>query len=295
MTVRREWLEKDYYDILGVDRAATERAIKTAYRKLAQQSHPDNNPGDEAAEARFRDVAEAYDVLADPKERAEYDQARDAFARGAYAGGPGGGAHTQYVRVEDIGDIFGGFGGIGDLFGGAGRRSRAGSDIEAAVSLTFHEALAGVTKKVDIAGRVVTVKVPAGIDDGAKIRLRGKGAPGAGGGPPGDLYVRVGVASHPIFSRKGRNLSVEVPITFAEAALGAKVIVPTLDGTVTVKVPPGTQPGRTLRVSGKGVTTPKGVGDLMVTVTVAVPESITDEQRDLLTKFAESEPNPRNP
>lgn len=286
--IRREWLEKDYYQVLGVDRSTTERDIKKTYRKLAQQYHPDNNPGDEAAEQRFRDITEAYDVLTDPKVRSEYDQARDAFARGAYAGGPGGG--TEYVRVEDIGDLgdlLGGFGGFGDMFGRRG--PQGGGDIEAEAGLTFHEAISGTTKTLNLAGRTVKVKVPAGVDDGARIRVRGKGQPGARGGPAGDLFVRVRVGSHPIFGRKGRHLTLEAPITFAEAALGADIAVPTLDGKVTLRIPPGTQTGRTFRVSGRGVKTPAGTGDLLVTVTVRVPESLTDEERDLIAKVAELE------
>ncbi|MEX2322661.1 MAG: DnaJ C-terminal domain-containing protein [Acidimicrobiia bacterium] len=284
--IRREWLEKDYYQVLGVDRSTTERDIKKAYRKLAQQYHPDNNPDDEAAEQRFRDVTEAYGVLTDPKVRAEYDQAREAFARGAYAGGPGGG--TEYIRVEDLGDLgdlLGGFGGFGDMFGRRG--PQGGADLEAAIDLTFHEAIAGTTKTLNIAGKTVKVKMPAGVDDGARIRVRGKGHPGARGGQPGDLFVRVRVGSHPIFGRKGKQLTLEAPITFAEAALGADIAVPTLDGKVTLRIPPGTQTGRTFRVSGKGVKTPSATGDLLVTVTVRVPEKSTDEQRDLIAKLAE--------
>jgi molecular chaperone DnaJ len=298
ITVRREWLEKDYYEVLGVERTAADRDIKRAYRKLAQQYHPDNNPDSGDAETRFREVTEAYDVLSDPKVRAEYDQARDAFAHGAWAGGPGG--RTQYVQVDDLGDIlggFGGFGGLGDLFGQSARARgpRKGQDIETEIGLSFHEAVAGVTKTITVGGRSVSVKIPAGIDDGARIRLRGKGGAGADGGPAGDLYVKVSVGSHPIFHRSGRHLEVEAPITFTEAALGARISVPTLDGKVTLKVPPGTQSGKTFRVTGKGVETPKGTGDLLVTVTVVVPESLTDEQRDLLGRLAETDDgsNPR--
>jgi molecular chaperone DnaJ len=300
-TVRREWLEKDYYGVLGVDRAATTGDIKKAYRKLAQRYHPDNNPDDTAAETRFREVTEAYDVLADPKARAEYDQARDAFSRGAWAGGPGG--RTQYVRVDDVGDLgdllggLGGFGGLGDLFGRgrAGSGPRKGADVETDLSLSFHEGVAGATKTVQAGGRSVQVKVPPGIENGARIRLRGKGGPGEDGGPAGDLYVRVHVAPHPIFRRAGKNLEVEVPITFTEAALGARIAVPTLDGKVTLKIPPGTPPGKTFRVTGKGVATPKGTGDLLVTVTVEVPETLSAEQRELLTRLADldEQSNPR--
>jgi molecular chaperone DnaJ len=299
VTVRREWLEKDYYEVLGVDRAAGERDIKKAYRRLAQQYHPDNNPDDASSESRFRDITEAYDVLSDPKARAEYDQARDAFARGAWAGGPGG--STQYVRVDDIGDLgdlgdlfggVGGFGGLGDIFG-RGRSTRGpqrGGDIEGEVSLTFHEAVSGATRSLEISGpdgpRTVQVKIPPGVDDGERIRVRGKGQPGSNGGPRGDLLVRVRAGTHPVFRRSGKNLEIEVPITFAEATLGANITVPTLHGTVTLKVPPGTPSGKTFRVRNKGVTTPKATGDLLVTVTVAVPDTLSDEQREAVLRLA---------
>lgn len=306
MTIRREWLDHDYYAVLGVERTAPAKDIKKAFRALAQQYHPDNNPGDAAAESRFKDVNQAYEVLSDPKTRAEYDEARDAVARGAYVGGPGGG--TQYVRVEDLGDLgdlFGGaggtFGGLGDLFGG-GRRPRSpqpGGDLETEVSLSFHEAIDGAARVLTVSGpegrREVQVNVPAGINDGARIRLKGKGRPGAQGGPPGDLFVMVHVGRHPVFSRKGKDLKIRVPVTMVEAALGAAITVPTLSGSVTVKIPPGTQHGATLRVSGRGITTAKGTGDLLVTIEVRVPEHLDDAQRTLLERLRdlETEASPR--
>lgn len=305
MTVRREWLEKDYYADLGVAKDASAKDIKRAYRKLAQQYHPDTTQGDPAKEAKFKEVNEAYSVLSDEQTRSEYDQARDAFARGAHAGGfPGGGGSTQYVTVEDLGDLFGGagggfFGGLGDLFGRGARTRGAqpGADLEAEVSLTFHEAISGATRTLTTdTGRSVQVKIPAGVNDGARIRVKGRGSPGMGGGPPGDLYVRVRAASHPVFGRSGRDLRLDVPITFTEAALGADVTVPTLDGTVTLRIPEGTSSGRKFKVSGKGVSTPSGTGDLIVTVTVAVPSHLDDEQRALLEKLRahESDHNPRD-
>ena len=305
MTIRREWLDHDFYAVLGVDRTAPAKDIKKAFRALAQQYHPDNNPGDATAESRFKDVNQAYEVLSDPKTREEYDQARDAFARGAYMGGtPGRG--TQYVRIEDLGDIgdlfgsgAGRFGGLGDLFGGGGRRTRspqAGSDVEAEVSLSFHEAIDGASRVLAVDGpggrREVQVNVPAGVNDGARIRLKGKGHPGVNGGPPGDLYVKVRTARHPVFSRSGKDLKVKVPITMVEAALGAAITVPTLTGTVTVKVPAGTQHGTTLRVSGRGVVTTKGTGDLLVVIEVRVPEHLDAAQRDLLERLRQIEPDP---
>jgi molecular chaperone DnaJ len=308
VTIRREWLEHDYYAVLGVDRTAAAKDIKKAFRALAQQYHPDNNPGDAQAESRFKDVNQAYEILSDPKVRVEYDQARDALARGAYVGGPGGGG-AQYVRIEDLGDIgdlFGSgggmFGGLGDLFGG-GRRTRgpqAGGDLASEVSLSFHEAIEGVTRVLTVDGpegrREVPVKIPAGVNDGARIRLRGRGRPGNNGGPAGDLYVTVHAARHPLFARSGRDLRINVPITITEAALGAAITVPTLAGTVTVRVPPGTQHGTTMRVTGRGVATGKGTGDLLVTLEVRVPEHLDDAQRSLLERLRslESETNPRS-
>ena len=231
MTVRREWMEKDYYAVLGVEQSAADRDIKKAYRKLAHQYHPDNNPGDEVSESRFKEIGEANQVLSDPKTRKEYDQAREAFARGAWAGGPSGTHNTQYVHVEDLGDLFGGggFGGFGDLFGRRGRPGpQKGGDLESDVSLSFHEAISGTTRTLTVDGpsgtREVQVKIPAGVDDGARIRVRGKGLPGANGGGTGDLYVRVRVAKHPIFARSGRNLKVHLPLSFVDAALGTEVI-----------------------------------------------------------------------
>jgi molecular chaperone DnaJ len=304
--VRREWLEKDYYQILGVDRGASEKEITAAYRRLAKKHHPDNNPGDAAAEARFKEVSEANAVLSDPEQRSQYDQAREMFARGTFVGDPGGGA--QYVRIDDLGDLsdlFGGglFGGLGDLFGAGGRRSqprsRRGGDVEAEVSLSFHEAVQGATRTLTVQGpdgrRQVTVKVPAGVSDGARIRLRGQGQPGRQGGPAGDLYVRVHAGDHPLFARAGQDLKVRVPISFTEAALGADIAVPTLEGKVTLRVPPGTSSGRTFRVKGKGVATAKGTGDLLVTVEVAVPGDLSPEARSLLEQLrrAEEGHNPR--
>lgn len=298
--MRREWLEKDYYADLGVSKSASAKEIKRAYRKLAQQYHPDTTAGDPASEAKFKEVNEAYSVLSDHKTRAEYDEAREAFVRGAYAGGPGG--STQYVTIDDLGDLFGGggggvFGGLGDLFGRGARAPQPGADIEAEVSLSFHEAISGTTRSFGVdGGRPLEVKIPAGVNDGARIRFRGKGRPGSIGGPPGDLYVRVRAGSHPVFGRSGKDLKLEVPITFTEAALGTKITVPTLDGSVTLRIPEGTPSGKKFKVSSKGVETAKGTGDLIVTVTVAVPETLDDEQRALLEKLQayEADKNPRD-
>ena len=304
--MRKEWLEKDYYAVLGVSKDASDKDIKKAYRKLARKYHPDSNPDDPAAEAKFKEVNEAYEVLSDPETRKEYDHARQM---GYFVGGPEGA--SQYVRVEDLfgSGGFGGatsiedlLGGLGDLFGGGrtGRRRprpARGADLQADLTLTFHEALAGVTKDLEVGGRRVKVKIPKGVADGTKIRLRGKGAPGRAGGPPGDLYVRIHVAEHPLFKRKGkRDLAITVPITFPEAALGAVVEVPTLEGSTRIRIPPGTPSGKTFRVKGKGVETDKGRGDLLVTVEIDVPKDLGPEERELLERFAEltKDRNPRS-
>lgn len=298
--MRKEWLETDYYDVLGVPKDASRQDIKKAYRKLARENHPDSNKDDPDAEARFKRLNEAYDVLGDEETRKEYDHARDM---GYFVGGPGGA--QQYVRVEDLfggsgrggGSPFDVFSGerLSDLFGRPVSRPRPGRDVAADLSLSFHEAISGATKQVTIDGRPVTVKIPKGVDDGTRIRLKGKGKPGARGGPAGDAYVTVHVADHPVFARSGRNLGITVPITFPEAALGAEIEVPTLEGSVRLRIPAGTASGKTFRVSGRGVETSKGRGDLLVTVEVTVPKNLTEEQRALLEKFQDDDPedNPR--
>jgi len=291
--MRKEWLETDYYTVLGVPKDASAKDIKKAYRNLAQKFHPDKNPGDAVAEQSFKQLNEAYDVLGDEETRKEYDHAREM---GYFVGGPGGG--QQYVRVEDIfgggggsrarGGPFDLFGDVGDLFQQAQpRRPRpqAGRDLSAETSISFHDAISGTVKELSVNGSHVKVKIPQGIEDGARIRVRGKGEPGANGGPAGDLYVKVRTASHPLFGRSGTNLTITVPITFVEAALGADIDVPTLGGTVRLRIPPGTPNGKTFRVAGRGVTSAKGTGDLLVTVEVVVPRELNDEQRALLEEF----------
>jgi len=301
--MRKEWLEKDYYATLGVSKTASSKEIKKAFRKLAREFHPDNNPDDAVAEARFKEINEAYDTLSDNDERKEYDHAREM---GYFVGDPGG--HQQYVRVEDL---FGGqasaggggfqdlLGGLGDLFGQGQRqyqpRPAAGRNLQADLSLTFHEALASTTKTINVDGRNVKVKVPQGISDGTKVRLAGKGEPGSNGGPAGDLFVRIHVAEHPVFERSGkRDLKIDVPVTFSEAALGAVIQVPTLDGVTKIRVPRGTQGGTVMKVSGKGVETSSGTGDLLATLRVTVPTELSDEERELLEAFRD-ERAPDNP
>jgi molecular chaperone DnaJ len=295
--MRKEWLDTDYYAVLGVEKDASAKQIKQAYRKLAQQYHPDTNAGDPGAEGRFKQVNEAYEVLGDAEARKEYDHVRDM---GYFVGGPGG--DQQYVRVDDLfggggGSPFDLFGGIGDLFGRSGaHRPRAGQDLSSEIGLTFHEGIAGTTRTLNLNGRAVKVKIPKGVANGARIKLKGKGGSGRDGGPPGDLYVTVRVAAHPVFGRNGKHLTITVPITFPEAALGAEIRVPTLAGTVRLRIPAGTPSGKTFRVRGHGVEAADGSkGDLLVTVEVVVPTGLTDEQKTVLERYRDEQPgeNPR--
>lgn len=299
---QRDWAEKDYYAILGVSKTASEADIKKTYRKLAQKYHPDANPGDKRAKERFKEISQAYDVLSDAKTRKEYDQFRQMLQAGfvGFPGGAGGGARR--VRIEDLSDLFSGSGAedlFGDtLFGGmfGGGRRRRGADLETSTRLGFEEALQGATVSLRLRDprspeeRSVKVRIPAGVTDGARIRVPGKGGASPGGGQPGDLYVNVSVEAHPIFGRKGRDLTLSLPITFAEAALGAVVDVPTLNGErVKLKIPAGTQPGKVFRLRGKGAGTDGARSDLLVTVSVAVPSKLSKDSKDLLKRFAETQ------
>ncbi|MGE3286060.1 MAG: molecular chaperone DnaJ [Pseudonocardia sp.] len=377
---QRDWIEKDFYRELGVSSTATADEIKKAYRKLARELHPDANPGDAQAEARFKSVSEAYGVLSDTEKRREYDETRALFAGGGPrmpGGGFGGGygrAGTQGFDVGDLGDLFGrasagsGAGpGLGDLFGmfgggGTGRtstRSQRGADAESELRIDFVQAVKGAEVPIRLTspgrcercggtgarpgspprpcptcdgmglvshnqgsfgfsepcrdcrgtGRIIddpcpecggdgtttrtrslTVRVPAGVDDGQRIRLAGQGEPGRGGAPAGDLYVKVHVTPHRLFGRSPRNsddITLTVPVTFAELALGGTITVPTLDGTVTLKVPAGTASGRTFRVRGRGVQRRTGkAGDLLVTVEVAVPARVDGTAKEALEAYA---------
>ncbi|HEX2046454.1 MAG TPA: DnaJ C-terminal domain-containing protein [Acidimicrobiales bacterium] len=287
MAVQTEWLEKDYYALLGVPETASEQDITRAYRRLARELHPDVNPDKPDAEERFKEVSSAYDVLGDPAKRKEYDELRQlAKAPTGRFEDDGGGFRVRFTTADDLSDLgdLGGLGDLfGDLFGSAGRqatRARRGPDVEAEVALSFEEAVTGVERKVGKA----TVRIPAGIEDGQLIRVPGQGGPGANGGPPGDLYVTVRVAPHRLFGRDGPHLTLRIPVTFAEGALGADIRVPTLQGEpVTLRLPPGTPSGKTFRVRGKGV---PGRGDLLVTVEVAVPKRLTEAQRRAVEELA---------
>jgi len=358
MPAQREWLEKDYYEVLGVPSTATDKEITRAYRKLAKQFHPDANPG---SEDRFKEISAAYDVLGDEEKRKEYDEVRrlGAAGLGGFGGGFGGPGGATF-RVEDLGDLGDLFGGLGGVFGGGGRRGRTGprrgADVEAELHLSFEDAVRGVTTSVHVAGearcetcggsgaapgtspktcpqchgtgalednqglfslsricptcsgrgtvietpcptcrgsgvtrrtREVKVRVPAGVEDGQRIRVKGRGAPGRANGPAGDLYVVVHVGTHALFGRKGRNLTLTVPVTFAEAALGTTVTVPTLDEPVTLRIPPGTSSGQAFRVKGRGVPgAGRRGGDLLVTTDVTVPKKLNQAQRAAVEALA---------
>lgn len=288
---QRDWAEKDYYKILGVSKDATKEDIKRAYRKLAQKHHPDANKGDSSAESRFKEVSEAHATLSHDDKRKQYDQMRRLVEAGGeriYGFGPDQGGGVR-VNVGDMSDLFGreGAGSVfEDLLGGLGFRNqgRPGRDLETEVSLSFEEAMSGTTVTLP---QKTKVRIPPGVGDGARIRAAGKGEASARGGAPGDMYVRVSVREHPLFTRSGPgDLVVTVPVTWPEAALGTKVEVPTLDGSVTVRVPAGTRNGKTLRVRGRGAPKPKGgKGDLLVKVDVHVPQKLSREEKKLVQEL----------
>ncbi|MEV7694229.1 DnaJ C-terminal domain-containing protein [Microbacterium sp. NPDC089189] len=318
----QDWFDKDFYAVLGVSKDVADADLKKTYRKLARKYHPDSNQGDAAAEAKFKEISEAYAVLSDKEQREEYDQIRamgsgarftaggqnaggfeDVFSR--FGQGRGGGR----VDPDDFGDFFsmfdrGGSGGFGSgRFGqttggyrGFGGPSK-GADVTARTTLDFATAVGGETISLQGEdGKPFKVKIPAGVSDGQKIRLRGRGRPSPDGGEAGDIVVQVAVRPHPVFTRDGLNLRLTVPITFTEATLGATIEVPTLGGeTVRLRVAPGTPSGRVLRVKGRGVHTQKGTGDLLAEVQVAVPTHLDDAAREALERFQELEPqeNPR--
>jgi molecular chaperone DnaJ len=379
---QRDWIEKDFYRELGVDSGASADEIKKAYRKLARELHPDANPGDAKAEARFKAVSEAYGVLSDENKRREYDETRALFAGGGGAGFPGGfpgGFDPGGGQPFDIGDIFGRSGaagadpGLGDLLGGLfgnragsggrapGARAQRGADVESELRIDFGQAVRGAEVPIRLSspgrcercggtgsrpgsaprqcptcggvglvsrsqgafafsepcrdcrgtGRIIddpcpecagdgvstrtrslTVRVPPGVQDGQRVRLARQGEPGRGGAPAGDLYVKVHVTPHPLFGRSPRNsddLTLTVPVTYPELALGSTLTVPTLESPVSLRIPPGTASGRTFRVRGRGVERRDGRrGDLLVTVEVAVPTQLDDAAIEALQAYAEA-------
>jgi molecular chaperone DnaJ len=289
--------EKDLYAVLGVKKGDDGAAIKKQYRKLARELHPDKTKGDKKLEERFKEVSEAYEILSDEKKRSEYDEMRDAFKSGRMPGGgmPGGGNFQGNFNPNDFQNLFGGGGDIfSNLFGGGGRQKRPGADIGAEATISFRDSIYGSEITLRINGKAVHVRIPAGIKDGNKIKVKGKGHPGEAG--PGDLYVTINVIKHPVFTRDELNLKMVLPVTFAEAALGADVKVPTIDGDeVTVRIAAGTTNGRTLRVKGRGVESAKGHGDLLITIDVQVPQRVDGAAKKALEDFAAAtkEFNPR--
>ncbi|HEY0904435.1 MAG TPA: molecular chaperone DnaJ [Marmoricola sp.] len=368
MAANPDWANRDFYKVLGVDKDADASTIKKAYRKLARANHPDSKPGDKDAEERFKEVAEAYDVLSDADKRKEYDQVRSMFAGGFAGGAPGGfgfpGGFSGGSSAQggfDISDLFGNlFGGGAAGARGRGRRPSRGVDLETEATIGFADAVEGTTVALRLAAdgacatckgtggkpgttphvcptcdgagmvvgsvggafslnetcpechgrqliydeacptchgsgrgsssRTMQVRIPAGVKDRQRIRLRGKGGAGEHGGPAGDLFVTVHVRKHPVFGRKGDNLTLVAPVTFDEAALGAEIKVPTLGGSpVTLRIPPGTPNGRSFRVRGRGTSRKDGSkGDLLVTVEVQVPTELDDAARAAVTAYREA-------
>jgi curved DNA-binding protein len=310
---------RDLYETLGVPRDADRGAIQKAYRKLARKSHPDLNPGDKAAEERFKEISKAWEVLEDDAKRRNYDefgevsleagfdpekarQAREAFgARFGFGAAPGaGGDYAEEFHFAGIDDLLGGL--FGERAEGRGLRLR-GADIEAGLELDFAEAIRGGEKRLAITRptpggppltETVTVRIPAGVNAGGRLRVAGKGALGIGGGPSGDLYVKLQVRPHRVFRREGRDLVLDLPITIREAIQGARIEVPTLDGRATLTVPPGTQSGTRLRMRGKGVPSPRGgtFGDLLARVLIRMPREVDEEAKaalDALERFEDPE------
>ncbi len=321
--------KRDFYSVLGVPKTATADEIKRAYRKLAKQFHPDRNKGDASAEKKFKEVQAAYDVLGDEKKRRDYDEYGEAGV-GSFQTGPHGqrvytwGGGDRRVNVEDLEDLFSAFGGGGggggasvfeQVFGRGGRAGRSrgrqpvsqrGQDVEHGVAIGFEQAVRGTSIELDISGaagngrgrQTLSVKIPPGVQDGQRIRLRGKGQPGHAGGEPGDLFLVVHLQPHAVFRREGRDIVVDAPISVFDAVLGGKIDVPTLEGVVTVTVPPGAAGGSRLRIRGKGVAasgdTP--AGDQYVVLKIVTPKNLTAEQRREFERLAEAfEGHPREP
>ncbi|MDP6484833.1 MAG: DnaJ C-terminal domain-containing protein [Nitrospinota bacterium] len=324
--------KRDYYEVLGVPRGVSEADLKKAYRQLARKNHPDVNPGDKAAEERFKEISEAYAVLSDAEQRKKYDMmGHDAFGPGfdpfaGFRSGAQGGGGGGFGDLDDIlGGIFGGGrrsagrrggggGGIGDIFSdifGAAReqapsrpQNLRGNDINYTLEVNLDDAFIGRLVSISLNRRQedgniglerLRVRIPKGVENGSKIRLAGKGEPGYNGGPSGDLYIVVKIRPHPLFERKGDNLCVKLSVTFSEAALGARVVAPTLEGETQMTVPEGTQSGQTFRLRGKGMPHLKGngQGDLYVTAHVVVPKDLSDESKALIRELERM--NPANP
>ena len=271
----RDWLDKNFYAILGVPQNASTDDIKKAYKKLARENHPDLNPGDPEAEKKFKEVAEANAVIGDERKRQEYDQMRAMGASGF------GGFSSQGFTVDDFGDIFEN---LGDIFGFGGRRK--GQTYQTNINISFLEAASGIEVVLPLESDSLKIKVPAGVDNGSVIRLRGRGGPGAAGAPDGDLLVQVSVEPHKFFKRKNMDLILEVPLLFSEAALGASIKIPTLTKSVTLKIPSGTPSGKTFKIRGEGIS-PQGrrPGDLYVKVFITPPTNLSRSAKKHLEKF----------
>ena len=271
----RDWLDKNFYATLGIPQDASISEIKKAYKKLARENHPDLNPGDLEAEKRFKEVSEAHSVLGDERKKQEYDQIRSMGASGF------GGFTSQGFTVDDFGDIFEN---LGDIFGFGGRRK--GQTYQTNIYISFTEAASGIEVVLPLENESIKVKVPAGVDNGSVIRLRGRGGPGAAGAPDGDLLVQVSVEPHKFFKRNNMDLILEVPLLFTEAALGSSIRIPTLTKSVTLKIPSGTPSGKTFKIRGEGIT-PQGrrSGDLYVKVFIIPPTNLSRSAKKHLEKF----------
>ena len=273
----RDWLDKNFYATLGVPQNATSDEIIKAYKKLARENHPDLNPENIEAEKKFKEISEAHAVLGDDRKRQEYDQIRAMGSSGF------GGFTSQGFTVDDFGDIFEN---LGDIFGFGGRRK--GQTYQTNITISFTEAASGIEVVLPIENESIKIKVPAGVDNGSVIRLRGRGGPGAAGAPDGDLLVQVSVQPHKFFKRSNMDLILEIPLLFTEAALGASIKIPTLTKSVTLKIPPGTPSGKTFKIRGEGIA-PQGrrSGDLYVKVFITPPVNLSRSAKKHLEKFKE--------
>ena len=302
---------KDYYKILGVEKGADEKEIKKVYRRLARQYHPDVNPGDKAAEAHFKEINEAYEVLSDSEKRRKYDELGQNYQRWQQAGGqpngfdwsqwaPQGRPGGQQVDYGDLNDLFDGsgfsdffdtiFGGMGSGAGRGAQVSPHGRDLEHEVDVTLEEAFHGAQRLMEVDGRRLEVKIPPGVKTGSRVRVAGEGMPGARSGQHGDLYLRVKVLPDPTFERRGDDLYCEVPVDMFTALLGGEARVPTLTGTVSLRIPAGTQAGRTFRLAGQGMPrlrAPGERGDLYAKVRIKLPEALSDKERNLVREWAQ--------
>jgi len=299
-------MSEDLYSILGVKKGASDADIKQAYRKLARKHHPDLNPGDKKSEQAFKKISAAYAVLSDPEKRRKYDTLGPRFAEGGFS--PGGGFDGTIFDNFDFSHLGreGGFGDIfEELFGGRasygrGRRDpdapRRGNDLQYTMSITFEDSIRGLSTQVSLnhetGSEKIRVRIPAGVSDGSKVRVSRKGEPGINGGPPGDLFIITRVAGHRFFERRGDNIYCELPITLEEALLGARVAVPTVDGTTTFKVPPGTQSGQKFKLSGKGAPSLRGGvrGHQYVKVRVVLPTLRDERSKEIIREFSRLNP-----